>query len=60
MKIYYDDEKISLSQLKTRIGILISYYINLLITPDINNINKINTIRDLIEIAQNIGEHEHI
>ena len=55
------DEKISLSQLKTKIGILSSYYINLLTcVPSMDDSDKIEKINDLKVIAQKIGRYEHV
>ena len=58
-KISIFEENISLSQLKTKIGIIASYYINKLVKPYMSVKAKINAINPLITIAKAIGENEH-
>ena len=53
------EENISLSQLKTKIGMVAAHYINKLAKPYMSVKTKINAINILIKIAKAIGENEH-
>ena len=57
-KVSIFDENISLSQLKTKIGIIAAHYINKLVNLSMDTETKINAINVLIEIIKTIQKNE--